>query len=178
MAAQQEINLLPQEEWEKKPLGRVVKWALTIGRYIVITTELIVIVVFVSRFKLDRDLSDLYEKVEIKQAQIKTIEEFEKDFRQIQKRLKTIAEIKQRDKKLNQLLTEVGSFVPRNLVLFSIDLQEDKLTLKGQSLNEQSLAYFLNKLKNSPNFTEVKVDSISKERKTEINFSLTSKLKI
>jgi hypothetical protein len=58
-----EINLLPKEEFEKKPLGKFLVWALSIGRYIVIFTELIVILAFLSRFKLDRDLADLNQSV-------------------------------------------------------------------------------------------------------------------
>ena len=55
-----EIELLPKEEWEKTSFGKFIKWTLNVGRYIVIATELIVILAFVSRFKLDRDLTDLY----------------------------------------------------------------------------------------------------------------------
>ena len=58
-----DINLLPREEFEQKTVGRFLIWALTVGRWIVIVTELIVITAFLSRFKLDRDLANLYEKI-------------------------------------------------------------------------------------------------------------------
>jgi hypothetical protein len=67
----QEINLLPREEFEKKPIGKFLTWALSIGRYIIIFTELIVILAFLSRFKLDRDLSDLNQSIREKQAVIR-----------------------------------------------------------------------------------------------------------
>jgi hypothetical protein len=47
------INFLPEDELEKSPIGRFLKWALKAGRYIIVLTELIVVVVFISRFRLD-----------------------------------------------------------------------------------------------------------------------------
>ena len=53
------INLLPQDPFYETPIGRVMAWASTVGRYLVIFTEVVVIFSFASRFKLDRDLTDL-----------------------------------------------------------------------------------------------------------------------
>ena len=53
------INLLPKTEFELSFWGRFIKWALSTGRYIIILTELVVIIAFMSRFKLDRDASDV-----------------------------------------------------------------------------------------------------------------------
>ena len=78
MAAQnKDIELLPKEEWEKTSLGKFIKWVLTVGRYIVIFTELIVISAFISRFKLDRDLSKIYEDIEKKQSLVVASSDFE-----------------------------------------------------------------------------------------------------
>ena len=67
------IEFIPQEDWEKTSFGKFLKWLLNVGRWIVIVTELIVIIAFVSRFKLDRDLTNLNEKVKQKQAIIGTL---------------------------------------------------------------------------------------------------------
>ena len=74
------INLLPQEEFAASTLGRILAWILSTFRILVIMTELIVILAFLSRFWLDARTTDLNE--EIKQylrftAQI-AIEEFAK----------------------------------------------------------------------------------------------------
>jgi hypothetical protein len=53
------VNLLPQDPFFETVFGRFLKWALSIGRYIVIFTELIVILSFASRFTLDRMVTDL-----------------------------------------------------------------------------------------------------------------------
>jgi len=75
-AQKSQIELLPREEWEETSFGKFLKWLLTVGRYIVIFTELVVILAFLSRFKLDRDLTDLYKQIENKQAIIQNSTDF------------------------------------------------------------------------------------------------------
>ena len=57
------INLLGSQDLEHTPWGRIVAWATTYGRYIMITTEIIVLLAFISRFSLDRKNTDLTEEV-------------------------------------------------------------------------------------------------------------------
>ena len=95
MAARKKaIEFLPQEEWQKGTLGHLLKWALTVGRFIVVFTELIVILAFLSRFKFDRDLTDLNEAVSQKKAIVEAAADFEQDFLFLQKQLETIAGLK------------------------------------------------------------------------------------
>ena len=57
------VNLLPPSEFEQSFWGRFLKWAVTTGRHIIIITELVVILAFLSRFKLDEDLRNLNEQI-------------------------------------------------------------------------------------------------------------------
>ena len=85
------INLLPQEEFRKSPVGRILHWATTTFRTIVIITELIVIVAFLSRFSLDAKNADLNDIVRQNQSIIESYKDFEIEFRQIQQRIKSVA---------------------------------------------------------------------------------------
>ena len=67
-AKQPTINLIGEEEMAHTPVGRIVAWAVTYGRYIMIGTEIIVLLAFISRFSLDRKLTDLNDEVSQKQA--------------------------------------------------------------------------------------------------------------
>ena len=67
--------------------GRFLKWSLTAGRYIIILTELVVIMAFMSRFKLDHDLSDLNDAILGKQALLEASSNTEKVLRLTQARL-------------------------------------------------------------------------------------------
>ncbi|MBI3385346.1 hypothetical protein HY030_04095, partial [Candidatus Gottesmanbacteria bacterium] len=87
------INLMPTEDLERTPAGRFLKWALTVGRYIVIFTELIVLIAFLSRFWLDRTLSDLHESIKQKQAIVKSAKDLEDQARSVQNRLHEVSTI-------------------------------------------------------------------------------------
>src|SRR3989339_1176585 len=78
------INLLGLEQQEHSPIGRFIGWATTYGRYIMVTTEMIVLVAFLSRFSLDRQLTDLKDEIMQKQDIIAANQDLEIQFRQIQ----------------------------------------------------------------------------------------------
>ena len=71
-AAHPTINLLGQDTSANSPWNRIMDWISTYGRYIMITTELIVLIAFASRFSLDRKLTDLKEDAMQSMASIAT----------------------------------------------------------------------------------------------------------
>lgn len=174
-----EISLLPKEEFEKKPLGKFLLWALTIGRWIVIVTELIVILAFLSRFKLDRDLADLYESIRAKQAIITPLASFEQDFRSLQNRLSVIDKLENERLATVKIITAVASVTPPDVALNKLSLNEEEVTLSGLALTETGLGSFLNGLSQSPLLGEINLSNVSKQKEGEggIQFGLTAKLK-
>jgi Tfp pilus assembly protein PilN len=176
-ASKKQINLLLREEWEKTSAGRLIKWALTIGRYIVIVTELIVIIAFISRFKFDRDLTNLYEDIEIKRARIKSTQEFEEEFRLVQRRLITIKELEQKKTSPIKIVANFASLVPLNVILSDLSFDQDQLAIDGYAFSESGLATLINNLKQSPYFTNIRIEDITKEPDLEINFRLITSVK-
>src|SRR3989344_871361 len=78
------INLLGQEDLKHTAQGRIIGWALTYGRYIMIGTEIVVLLAFISRFSLDRRLTDLKEEISQKQAILEANISLEQDIRLLQ----------------------------------------------------------------------------------------------
>lgn len=160
-ARKSKIEFLPQEEWEKTSFGKFLKWLLTVGRYIVIFTELIVILAFLSRFKLDRDLTDLHEEIKQKQTILQSYADFESDFRFLQNRLIKIDDLRRKQLKTNQLLTEIADLTPIDIFFSDLAISDDKASFTANALSEAGLATFINNLKQSPRFTDLKIDSLS-----------------
>jgi len=172
------IELLPQEDWEKGSLGKVLKWALTVGRYIVIVTELIVILAFLSRFKFDRDLTDLNEEIKQKQAVVQSSAQFEEKFRFLQKQLLTIETLEKKRLQTNKVLTELASLTPIDFYLSNLNIAEKEVSLTATALSEGSLATFLNSLKKSTFFEKITLSQVSSgsQKTIGINFQLKSEL--
>lgn len=167
------IEFLSQEEWEKSTLGKVLKWALTIGRHIVILTELVVIVAFLSRFKLDRDLSDLGEKIKQEQAIITASADFETDFRFLQKRLAKIEDLRKNQLESAEILNELASNLPLDVVLSDFNAYGNQVSLTATSLSEIGLANFLRNLKASPRFKNLSLSQVSLESGKEVGIKFT-----
>jgi Tfp pilus assembly protein PilN len=174
------IEFIPQEDWEKTPFGKFLKWVLTVGRWIVIITQLIVILAFLARFKLDRDLTDLNEKVKQQQAIINTSSEFEKEFRFLQKRLSTAEELRKTQLETDQVLNELASLTPVNVYLSDLNVTGKDVTLTATAFNEEGLTTFLDNLKNSTQFTKLTIPKVRSdpERGVGLNFELKSELKL
>lgn len=178
MAAQRStIDFLPREDWERGRFGRFLKWALTVGRHIVIFTELIVILAFLSRFKLDRDLTDLNEKIKTQQAIIESWREFEKDFRFLKSQLQTIAELKKTRLEPGEIMNELASLLPSEVSLVEMNVSKEEIEINGIALSESGLSLLMKKLKNSSKFKDLALSQIIMGGREEgIKFQLKGKL--
>lgn len=177
-ARKREIELIPKEEWEKKPLGRFLKWALTVGRYIVIITELIVILAFLSRFKLDRDLTDLYEEIKQKQAIVESASDLESDVRFLQKRLATIQILEKKQLGTARVLEELTRLTPLDVSFTNLSSTSQEINFSATALSEAGMATFLKNLEASTRFENLDLSQVSSGATGEIGiqFNLSAKL--
>ncbi|MBU4397602.1 hypothetical protein KKC08_05560 [Patescibacteria group bacterium] len=75
-----EISLLPKDQDNNSSTAKLIRWITTVGRVVIIFTELIVIAAFVSRFWLDRKNSDLSESIRQQKAILESTALFEVDY--------------------------------------------------------------------------------------------------
>lgn len=144
-ARKRQISLLPQEGFESTTLGRVLTWSLNTGRFIVIITELVVILAFLSRFWLDRTLTDLNEQIGQKVNLIKATKTFEEQYRLVQQRLLSIKEISQKPD-FGHLTKTILAQVPTEVKLDKISVAIEEIQITGLSLSETGIEIFINQL--------------------------------
>src|SRR5512136_468357 len=126
-AKQTTINLIGEEAMEFTPVGRIVSWAVTYGRYIMIGTEIVVLLAFISRFSLDRKLTDLNEELSQKQAIIDANQDFEITFRELQDKITKIQTLIRTPAKGLEALTAVQSVLPSDVRLDSLAITDQKV---------------------------------------------------
>lgn len=170
------INLLPKEELEEKALGRLLNWSLTFGRYIIVGTEIIVLIAFFSRFKLDRQLTDLHERITQKEAIIKFNLEFENEAREIQKQLAEIKDIDQNHDFGLRLLDFLEKNTPKEVFLDKLSLSQEKISLSGVSSSTPSFVDFLARIRTSEKFSQVSLQDLRMIEQEKIQFSLTAQI--
>jgi len=173
------IEFIPQEDWERTSFGKFLKWLLNIGRWIVIITEFIVVLAFLSRFKLDRDLTNLNEQIRQKQAIINSSSILEKEFRFLQKRLNTIESLQKSQIEAQQVLDIFTELTPVGIQLSNFNYANQKISLTASANSEIAFAGFLKNLKDSPKFKSVDISKVStnEEKGGEIIFNIKTELK-
>lgn len=154
------INLLPAEELEGSVVGRVLRWAMTTFRIIVIVTEMIVMAAFLSRFWLDAKNSDLGDSIRTKAAQVSAQKDFETEFRDVQKRL-AIFESLEKTTPPSEIVAKIVSRLPGGVNLTTITIQEKGVQIRGISGSEFGIAQFASNLTAEELFKSVSIGAIN-----------------
>lgn len=169
------VNLLGEESPEATPIGRLIEWVTTYGRYIMVTTELVVLIAFVSRFSLDRKLTDLKEEIQQKQDILEVNKDLEAEIRATQDRLKDIRTILNQQQQTYDTISAFHALIPPGVYLQNLTVTKDKLTTDAVAQSTDSFSQFLANLTASKQLTSVEIGDINKQAITGIVFSLTAK---
>ncbi|MDZ7587449.1 MAG: hypothetical protein U0946_06865 [Patescibacteria group bacterium] len=178
-ARNKEINLLPKEPWETGMLGKLILWALSVGRYVVVFTELIVISAFLYRFGLDRKLTDLNEEIKQNQAIINSYGDLETKFIRVQSQLNKIKETEETAVKVGETLDHISQITPIDAAYKSIMINQIEVSLQGKVLSEVGLATLLTQSQASQRFSDVSLENVSSgtEKDQAITFRMNLKFK-
>lgn len=158
-AKKRKINLLVKEGFENTTFGRVLTWSLSAGRIIVVVTELVVIIAFLSRFWLDRTLTDLNESNGAKRKQIEASKNFETDFRAAQTRLSAYKKLAVKTN-ASAKLGEVAASLPADVTLNRVTVSKKELMVVGTALSESGLAGVMKSLSASSSFTNITLTNL------------------
>ncbi|OGM21754.1 hypothetical protein A2714_02665 [Candidatus Woesebacteria bacterium RIFCSPHIGHO2_01_FULL_38_9] len=162
---QEKINLLPQKGFEATTTGRLLAWVLSTFRIIVIVTEIIVMIAFLSRFWLDAQNADLNEEIEEKKAVLMASANQEKEFRDTQKRLSIFSNTVSLQGTAPNALQKIVSYLPDDLFLTQVTFDKSAFNIEGATPSEQSIQQFVVNLNASGSFSEVFLQSIQSETK-------------
>jgi len=168
------INLIGEEEMEHTPAGRIVSWAVTYGRYIMIGTEIVVLLAFISRFSLDRKLTDLNDEISQKQDIIQANADFEQQFRNVQSQLTKIKELSGKPNPMLEALSTIQQILPADVRLDSLDIAPDKLTANAIAGSSDGFSAFISNLQSTGVFKNVDIGDIRRSAVTGIQFQITA----
>lgn len=154
------INLLPDGDFETSSLGRILKWALSTFRIMVIVTEMLVMGAFMSRFWLDAKNSDLNDAINVAKAQIVAYQDIEKSFRATQSKLAIMKSLYAEDKQ-SAVLESISRSLPADAFLISISVTGNKVQLKARTASERSIAQFISNLGKAEILENIQLSQIS-----------------
>ena len=152
------INLIKNKQI---PLfDKFMNWALTVGRLIVILTEIIALLAFVYRFSLDEKLIDLHSAIKQKQVLISLLKQDEDKYRNLQDRIALAGSLMEKNAKTNKIVLDIVGLTPQGSRIDSLTFNKDKLIINANIGSVSSLTDFINVLKDYPGIKAMSIDNI------------------
>ncbi len=175
------LNLLkPQSNPAKLPVKLIV-WLLSSGRYIFAVVNALVLIAFVTRFKLDADLVSKNEAIAEQIPYIESLRPYELLIRNTQLKLSTIDTAKRNALDWQLLLKKIADQVPTNVTITGINIDNNignaNIHISGQTRFNSDITSFVVGLKGDNTFSNVNLSSISLEQGT-IKFAINTSAKL
>ena len=167
------VNLIGEEEMEHTPVGRIVTWAVTYGRYIMIGTEIIVLLAFISRFSLDRKLTDLNDEVSQKQAIIDANHDFEAEFRALQEKLAKAETLLTALPVTENALNTVATIIPTDARLEDLNITTTRVMGNVIANTTAGFSQMVANLQAANIFSQVEIGDVQRSPTTGIQFTFT-----
>ena len=173
------INLVPQDPFFETILGRTLKWALSVGRYIVIFTEMVVIISFATRFTLDRQVTDLNSAIAQKERAIKSYGDLESEFRFVQDQIEDFKQLQQ-DYNLVQIFPLLNETIPNGVAFDTLTVQTKSITFSGTAFSQDALNVLINNMQLHKNFYDVRISRIESrdEKSSGVLFDISSNISL
>lgn len=155
-------------------IDRFIKWALSIGRLIIITTELIALSAFLYRFSLDRNLIDLQDRIKSQQKIVEFLKPNELRYRNLQDRL-TLSNklITSASNTFNTVKVFIDS-IPSDMVFNTVSYTNKVLSMSGNVQSITSLKAFIATLRQDPQVKFTRLDHLeNKISNSTILFNIT-----
>ncbi len=139
-----------------------------------ITTEIVVLLAFISRFSLDRKLTDLTEEVTQKQAIIEANSTLEQDIKSLQSNLTSIKKLLTNQNLPVDIVTSMETLLPSDVYLTSFELSATKLSLDAIAGSTQEFSQFLANAQATKLLHNVVLGDINRNPQVGIEFHLTA----
>ena len=170
------INLLGNKQGSI--FDKFIDWALTIGRLVVILTEVIALSAFLYRFTLDRQLIDLHSKIKQKTAIVGYLKDREEIYRNLQDRLSVASTFSESGEKKIKIFNDIIGLAAEGMTFNELALTENHVRIAANFQYISSLTSFVNALKNYSAVESVSIEKIeNKLSNALIAVSITANLK-
>ncbi|MCL4366035.1 PilN domain-containing protein [Patescibacteria group bacterium] len=162
------LNLLKPQSNPEKITVKLFSWLLSGGRYIFVVVEALVLIAFVTRFKLDADLATKKEAIEEQIPYIQSLKPYETVIRETQLKLSTISNIRKSSLDWSEVLKKIANQTPTNVQIISINIRKDAgnavIHIIGQASTGSDLSSFIAGLKEESTFSNVNLASVGLEQ--------------
>ena len=149
---------------------KVFYFALNYLRYIIVITQLVVIVVFFYRFQVDQKIIDLKESVDQKKEIVNIVLPLLTEANQIDKKTTEIEKIFINQNSFSSMMSYIISVFPETATLTNFESNNNSLVITGTASDPRHLQAFFNVLKRDKKFNDIEFQNI---KKTDSGYGFT-----
>ncbi len=170
------IDLLKPKGDKQSLAIQSVRWALSAGRYLIVFVEVIVLIAFVTRFKLDSEIADNKDQINQQLPFVKALKNDEALIRQTQFQLQNIKKYRADEPNFVNLLDKVAAETPAGISISNLEFNTPNsnvsIKINGTAQNNDQISTLLYGLRQDV-FKNASLDSISLEQGL-VNFSISA----
>lgn len=158
---------------------KLITWTLTIGRVVVILTEIVALSAFLYRFSLDQQLIDLHSKNKQLQSFVQNQKKSEDEYRKLQSRLATIQELQLASQRMPKILADLDMIIPKDnsFTFNSITISTEVIRMDGSVRSVDAVSLLIEALRKNKNVVSVSLDRIE-NRISSATLGITFTIKI
>jgi len=181
MPPRKEISLLPDADNPNSVGEKIIYWISNILRYIMVFTELIIIIAFLSRFKLDQRNTDLSDRLRNQKYILETTANFEKEYRSLQQKLELIKTLYKEQPNYYDKIISIVNNTPSDIIYNTLNVtnKDSKITvnLSVFAYQEEAIIDFINQLSLNQKIKAININNIEKKtRENKYNVTLSLNL--
>jgi len=170
------INLLPDNG--EGFLTQFFNWALTIGRLLIILTEMVALGTFIYRFSLDMQIVDLHDKIKAESFIVANFKDSEIKFRDVQDRLLTIKKYTLVGTTTSTVFADIVKMSEGKVTFKDLAVTTQNAKIEVEAPDASSLTQFVNNLKNYPSISSLSIDKVQNNTTSaQIIVTITATLK-
>jgi hypothetical protein len=170
------INLLPKKG--ESFLTQFLNWTLSIGRLLIILTEIVALATFLYRFTLDMQIVDLNDKIKGESFIVENFEKGESNFRDLQDRLAQIDRYDKIGSNTTTIFRDITQMGRGQVTFKNLTVDTDSAKIDVQAPTSAALSRFVQALKANPAITAVNIDKVENNTSTSlVGVSITVMLK-
>ncbi len=170
------INLLPQKG--ESFLTQFLNWTLSIGRLLIIITEMVALGTFLYRFDLDMKIVDLHDKIKGQSAIVTAFQNSEDSFRNLHERLELIKRYDSIGSTTTGIFKDITSIGRGKITFRNLTVAPENAKIEAQAPSSADLSQFVAALRNHPSVTSVVVNKVENSTTSSlITVSITASLR-
>lgn len=167
------LNLLQPSEEPVSAWDKIYFWVSTVGRYVIIVVELVVLIMFASRFMLDRQNNDLIEEIDVKVKMLEAQKETETHLRSVQATLVNLTTLIEDQETLSPQLENLLDQIPSGIEVDDFSISQNSIGLNGRSPDYETVKELEVSLREDPSYDHVSVSlKKSSSEHSEVSFEI------